>query len=115
MHINLRDFAAEVRKQVLEDEVHSASKTMADSESHGWKGYTVDDAGPADKPTSLYSMGAVIHKGINGLKDGHKSLTKFKTHVQGIDHTTAKKSRRLTKNLEATAVFEETLQPIRQQ
>ena len=108
LHINLRDFAAEVRKQVLEDEVNSASKTMSDSESHDWKGYIVDDAGQADQPTSLYSMGAVIRKGITGLKDGHKSLAKFSTHVEGIDHTTAKKSRRSTKNLEATMAFEET-------
>ena len=116
IHINLRDFAAEVRKQVLDrdGQVQSASKLMSDPESHDWKGYIVDDVTHADKPTSLYSMGAVIRKGINGLKDRHVSLTKFRTHVEGMDHATAKQSRRSTKNHEATTACEETLQPIRQ-
>ena len=87
---------------------------MANSKSGDWKGYIGDDAGQADKPTSLYSMGAVIRTGINGLKGGHKNLVQFKTHVQGIDHTTANTSRRLTKNLEANAMFDGALQPIKQ-
>ena len=114
IHINLRDFTAEVRKQTLEDEVQSVSKTMSDCESHDWKGYIVDDVSQADQPTSLYSMGAVIRKGMNGLQDRHVNLTKFRTHVEGMDHATAKQSQRSTKNHEATKAFEETLQPIRQ-
>ena len=120
-HIQI--FAQEVRKRTLVAEFDSATKSMANSGLEDWKGYIVDDTGMAnqpislgmaDQPTNLFTMGAKIRTGINSLKDGHKNLTKFRTHVQGIDHTTQKKSRRLVKNKEAKDRFEESLQPIRQ-
>ena len=118
IHVILRDFAEEVRRQlqVLEGEIRSADKNMADAESHDWKGYIVDDVTQADKPTSLYSIGTMIQKDINGLRDRHVNLNliKFRTHIEGIDHTTAKQSRRSAKSAEVTATFEETMQPIKQ-
>lgn len=116
MHDTIQTFVGdlEVRKRTLLDEFNSATKSMANSGSEDWKGYIVDNVGQADQPTSLYSMGAKMRTGINSLKDGHKNLTKFRTHVQGIDHTTAKKSRRLVKNKDAKDRFGESLQPTRQ-
>ena len=112
IHVQLRQFAGEVRKQdlVFKDKILSTEQPMGDSESHDQKGYIAQ----ANNPTSLYSNETTIQKDISGLRDQHVNLTKFRTHMQGIDHNTAKQSRRSMKNMTSTATFEEAIQAIRQ-
>ena len=108
IHNHLQEFAQEVRLRTLTDEFDSATKSMACSNSEDWKRYIVSNAGladqpvslgMADQPTNLFTMGERISAGVRSLEEGHKNLTKFMKHIQGIDHTTQKKSRRLL-NLE---------------